>query len=199
MNTIKVTAIALMFGLASNFSAHAQKAKKWNVDKSHASVNFSINHFFSAVTGKFKDFDGDITFDPNDMEGSKASFTIEVASINTDDPDRDKHLQSDDFLAAEKYTTITFVATSFTKTEDNMYDVMGKFTMRGVTKEVTLPLKITGRMDNPWKKGYEILGISISTALDRTAYGVGTGSWAATAIVGDEVTINISMELDSEK
>jgi len=71
--------------------------------------------------------------------------------------------------------------------------------MRGVTKNVELPLKITGRMDNPWKEGYEILGISIDTTLNRTDYGIGTGSWAATAVVSDDVAVNISMELDSQK
>ncbi len=199
MKKVKIAFLASLLLLASGLNVNAQKAKKWNVDKSHASVNFSVNHFFSAVTGKFKDFSGDITFAPDDLEGSKVSFTFQTKSVDTDEDERDKHLQSEDFFAAEKFPTITFVSNKFVKKSDKLYEVVGKLTMRGTSKEIALPLTITGRMDNPWKKGYEILGISINTTLDRTDYGVGTGSLAATAIVGDEVRISISMELDAEK
>ena len=188
--------LALVF--ASGLTLQAQNAKKWNVDKSHASVNFSINHFFSAVTGKFKDFSGDVVFEPTDLKGSKVNFEIVVSSINTDDEERDSHLQSDDFFNAKKYSTIKFVSTGFKKVSDTEYTVTGKLTMRGVTKTITLPLVVAGRMTNPWKEGYEILGVSIKTNLDRTDFGVGTGSWAATSVVGDEVTISISMELDAK-
>tara|TARA_R110002050_G_scaffold33007_2_gene84470 strand:- start:59664 stop:60266 length:603 start_codon:yes stop_codon:yes gene_type:complete len=194
----KSIGLGLILVFASSLTLQAQKAKNWNVDKSHASVNFSIDHFFSAVTGKFKNFSGDVVFDPSDLKGSKVSFEIQVNSISTDDEERDHHLQSEDFFAAEKYPTIKFVSTGFTKVSDNEFTVTGKLTMRGVTKTITLPLKVTGRMANPWKEGYEILGVSIKTALDRTDYEVGTGSWAATSVVGDEVTISISMELDAK-
>lgn len=180
-------------------TAVAQKARAWNLDKSHASVNFSIDHFFTAVTGKFKKFDGTFHFDPKNLSGSSATFTIQVASVDTDEEDRDEHLQSEDFFNASKYPTIKFVSTKFEKKSDKEYTVTGNMTMRGTTKEISFPLKVKGVMDNPWKDGYEILGIEINTALDRTDFGVGTGSWAATSVVADEVDIHISMELDSEK
>ena len=196
---IKSIGLGLIMVFATSLTTQAQKAKEWNIDNSHASVNFSVNHFFSAVTGKFKVFSGNVVFEPTDLKGSKVSFEIMVSSIDTDDEERDSHLQSDDFFAAKKYTTIKFVSTGFTKISDTEYAVKGKLTMRGVTKEITLPLTISGRMDNPWKAGYEILGVKIDTTLDRTNYEVGTGSWAATSVVGDEVSISISMELDSKK
>ena len=189
--------IALMVG--SQLSSTAQTAKSWNVDKSHASVQFSIDHFFSAVTGKFQDFNGEITFDPSDLKNSKASFVIQVASIDTDDDERDGHLQSDDFFAATTHTTITFNSKSFKKVSDTEVSVTGDLTMRGVTKEITFQLMITGRMDNPWKKGSEILGVKLNTTINRTEFGVGTGSWAATAVVGDEVDVSVNMELDAVK
>jgi len=92
-----------------------------------------------------------------------------------------------------------FVSTRFEKTSDKEYILHGKLTLRDVTKEVALPLTIKGRMDNPWKEGYEILGIKIDTSINRTDYGVGMGSWAATALVSDEVEIEINMELDAKK
>ncbi|MBT6133344.1 MAG: polyisoprenoid-binding protein [Flavobacteriales bacterium] len=175
----------------------AQVAKKWGVDKSHASVTFSIDHFFSEVPGKFKQFDGDIFFDPANLSGSKASFEIMVASISTDEKDRDDHLQSSDFFDATNNPMIVFKSSHIVKASDKLYNIHGELSMRGVTKSVVLPMKIKGRMDNPWKEGYEILGISISTTLNRSDYGVGTGSWAATAVVSDEVEVKISMELDA--
>jgi len=199
MNAILTKTTLLLLATMLFASANAQKAKKWTVDKSHASVRFEIDHFFSSVHGQFTEFDGEIYFSPNDLKNSKVSFTITVSSIDTDEPKRDEHLQSEDFFHQAKYPTIVFTSTSFEKGEDDQYIVHGTLTMRGTTRKVSLPLEITGRMDNPWAEGKEILGVSIETELNRTDYGVGTGSWAATTTVGDEVSIEIDMELDGKK
>ncbi|MEQ9188846.1 MAG: YceI family protein [Cryomorphaceae bacterium] len=189
---------ALLF-LGFTASVAAQTAKQWNIDKSHASIQFSIDHFFSSVPGKFKKFDGEIYFDPSNLQGSKAVFTIDVRSVDTDEPKRDNHLQSVDFFNAEQWPEITFVSSRFEHASGKNYMVYGSLTIHDITKEIALPLTIKGRMDNPWKDGYEILGIKIETEINRTDYGVGTGSWAATAVVSDEVEIEINMELDAKK
>jgi polyisoprenoid-binding protein YceI len=191
---IATAAIALMA-----FSINAQTAKEWKLDKSHASVRFSIDHFFTGVTGKFKKFDGTFNFDPANLKGSSASFTIDVTSVDTDEEDRDGHLQSEDFFNAAAHPNIAFKSTSIEKKGENQYIVNGDLTMRGTTKKVALPMTVKGVIDNPWKEGSLIMGIEMETTLDRTDYGVGTGSWAATSVVGDEVEIEISMELDSTK
>ena len=92
-----------------------------------------------------------------------------------------------------------FKSTSIEKKGENQYIVNGDLTMRGTTKKVALPMTVKGVIDNPWKEGSLIMGIEMETTLDRTDYGVGTGSWAATSVVGDEVEIEISMELDGTK
>jgi polyisoprenoid-binding protein YceI len=176
-----------------------QNAPEWKLDKSHASVQFGINHFFSEVPGSFSDFTGTFYFDENNLKGSKVEFAVKVASVTTGEPDRDSHLQSPDFFDAAKYPQMTFVSTGIQKTGANTYNIQGKLTIRDVTRTVTLPLIITGKADNPWKEGAVIMGWKIETTLDRTQYGVGTGSWAATAIVGDEVRIKVQMELDGKK
>lgn len=185
--------------LLGTVSVNAQNATMWKVDKSHTSVNFSINHFFSAVTGKFKDFDGTIYFDPNNLKGSKAEFSISVGSIDTDDAKRDEHLQSADFFDAKAYPKITFKSTKFERKSDKEYLVYGKLTIKNVSKDVILPMKVTGEMEHPMMKGTIILGVLIDTTINRTDYGVGTGSWAATMVVGDEVRIHIPMELNRMK
>jgi polyisoprenoid-binding protein YceI len=191
--------IVLTMAIVASTMTFGQTAQEWKLDKSHASVQFGINHFFSEVPGSFSDFTGTFFFDENNLKGSKVTFAIQVASVKTGEPDRDSHLQSADFFDAARFPTITFTSTNLQKTGANTYNVQGKLTIRDVTKSVTLPLVITGKADNPWKEGAVIMGWKIETTLDRTQYGVGTGSWAATAIVGDEVRIKIQMELDGKK
>lgn len=190
------TFLVLMGSLST---INAQSAKKYSLDKDHTSINFSIKHLFSSVTGRFKTFDGTLNFDAKNLKGSSTSFTISVPSVNTDNEKRDNHLQTADFFDAKKYQNITFTSSSFKKKSENLYLVTGKLTIKDVTKTVTLPMKITGLMDNPWVDGAVIMGVSIETSIDRTDYGVGTGSWAASTIVGDEVNISINMEWDGKK
>ena len=195
---LKSTLVTILVVIAS-ISVKAQSIDAWKLDKSHTSVNFSVNHFFSAVTGKFSQFDGNFNLDLNDLQNSKADFTISVKSVNTGDEKRDKHLQTSDFFDAQKYPSITFVSTNFTKKSEKEYVVNGKLTIKDVTKEIAIPFIIKGQMVHPMMKNVTILGLQSNSKIDRTQYGVGTGSWAATAIVGDEVDVNINMELNKKK
>ncbi|PVX52441.1 polyisoprenoid-binding protein YceI [Balneicella halophila] len=199
ISTIKKMVLAVFITALSVVAVNAQDAPKWEVDKMHTSVDFSINHFFSSVTGNFKEFDGAIYFDPNNLEGSKAEFSIAVNSVDTDNEKRDNHLASADFFNAEKYPKMTFVSTKFEKKGTNDYLVHGKLTIKDVTKNIALPMKVLGTMTNPMMEGHTLMGLSFDTTLDRTDYGVGTGSWAATAVVGDEVKVHIPMEVNRKK
>ncbi|MDN4166807.1 YceI family protein [Cytophagales bacterium LB-30] len=190
-------ASALVIVAMSAFTFFAPK--NWAIDKTHTSISFKINHFFTPVNGSFDSFKGNIAFDPANLAESKVNFTIDVASINTREPDRDKHLQSPDFFDAAKYPQISFVSSSFEKKGDNSYVAKGKLTMRDVTKDIELPFTVLGVQDHPFQKEKTLLGLKSNLSLDRTAYGVGTGSWAATAVVGDQVDIEIFMELIADK
>ena len=199
VSTIKTMVFAVGIAALSTFSVNAQDATMWKIDMPHTSVNFSINHFFSSVQGKFTDFDGMIHFDPNNLKGSKANFSVSINSVNTDDAKRDKHLKSKDFFDANAYPKMSFNSTKFEKKSDKEYLIHGKLTIKDKTKDVILPMKITGKMEHPMMKGTIILGVVIDTTIDRTDYGVGTGDWAATMVVGDEVRIHIPMELNRMK
>lgn len=199
VSTIKKIGFAVLLTVLGAFTVNAQNATMWKLDKSHTSVNFSINHFFSAVTGKFTSFDGNFNFDPANLQGSKADFTVAVKSVNTDDSKRDEHLQSADFFNAKVFPNMTFKSTKIEKTSEKEYLVYGKLTIKDKTKEIVLPLKVTGEMEHPMMKGTIILGLSTKLTINRTDFGVGTGSWAATMVVGDEVDINIHMELNRKK
>lgn len=199
VSTIKKMVLAVILTALGTIYVNAQDAPKWEIDKMHTSVDFSINHFFSSVTGKFKDFDGVIHFDPANLKGSKAEFSVAVKSVDTDNEKRDGHLQSADFFDAVTYPKMSFKSTRFEKKSANEYLIHGKLTIKNVTKDIALPMKVLGTMDNPMMQGHILMGVVFDTKLDRTTYGVGTGSFAATAVVGDEVTIHIPMELNRKK
>jgi polyisoprenoid-binding protein YceI len=192
---LKGLALVALFASATVYAA---TSLSWKIDKTHTGINFSINHFFSAVTGNFTDYSGTISFDEANLEGSSVSFTIPVSSVNTQDAKRDKHLQSADFFDAKQFPNITFKSDKFVE-KDGELKVLGDLTIRDVTKKVAFPIVIKGKMDHPFMKNTELLGIAIKTKLDRTSFGVGSGSWAATSVVGDDVLITINMELNRKK
>jgi polyisoprenoid-binding protein YceI len=199
VSAIKKASYALLVTAFCTFTASAQNATEWKLDKAHTSVNFSVNHFFSEVTGKFKDFDGNFYFDPNNLQGSKADFSVSIKSVNTDDSKRDKDLLSSDFFDAKAFPTMTFKSNKMEKKSATEFLVYGKLTIKEKTKDIILSMRITGEMEHPMKKGTMILGLVIDTTISRTEFGVGTGSWATTMVVGDEVKIHIPIELNKKK
>ena len=197
--SIYIMALAVV-GIISSFTAkHETKGDGWEVDKAHSSISFEINHFFTPVKGTFDDYTGTLNFDPENLEASKADFTINVSSVNTQNEKRDKHLQSGDFFNAKNWPEIKFVSEKFVKNSDNEYAIEGNLTIRDKTRKVTLPFKVLGIGDHMMKKGHKVAGLRAETSLNRNDFGVGTGSWAATAVVGDEVTIQITLEATTKK
>jgi polyisoprenoid-binding protein YceI len=196
-NIFRLTAsLAVLISLFS-FTLYFAPAKKWEVDKAHSAVTFSIKHMFTPVEGRFDGYEGEFIFDPENLEGSRANFTIEVASVNTPVDKRDNHLQSADFFNAEKYPKMKFVSTRFAKKKKG-YVLYGKLTIKDVTKEVELSFQVLDVGDHPMMEGAKVMGIQAETTLNRNDYGVGTGSWAATMVVADEVKVKVNLEAMSK-
>lgn len=173
---------------------------KWSFDKSHSEIGFSVSHMvISDVEGQFHDYEGTVETNGDNWENAKVNFTINVASIDTDNEDRDKHLRSDDFFNAEKYPHITFVSKSMKKVGENKYELTGDFTMLDVTKEVTLNVTHRGTVTDPW--GNTRAGFKIEGSVDRMDYGI---KWDKTLdtgglVAGNEVTFKINVELIKQK
>ncbi len=191
--TLLRTAQIAFVSLLLSFTTTKVSAPVWNIDNSHSKISFEVNHFFTPVEGFFNDYKGELRFDENNLKGSLVSFTIQVASVKTDSEKRDKHLQSDDFFDVKKFPEMKFVSTGITKT-DKGYVAKGNLTIRDVTKLVKVPFKVLGKGNHPMKKGVEIIALKAGLKINRNDYGVGTENWAATAVVGDEVTIKIIIE-----
>jgi polyisoprenoid-binding protein YceI len=186
---IAVAAVATLMG------ATARALDTYKVDPAHTSINFSIDHMvINTVHGRFRQFDGTITVDPDGGNALKqASAAIQAKSIDTDIERRDNHLRSPDFFDVEKYPTITFESAEV-KTDGGTQTLVGKFTMHGVTKEISLPVKLKGPIKDPM--GGTRLGLEASTKLNRKDYGL---AWnkvleAGGVMVGEDVGIQINAE-----
>ena len=135
----------------------------WVIDTTHSDVLFKIKHLvISNVTGSFKKFEGKIVTQEENFNNAKVNFTIDVKSIDTNQAQRDGHLQTGDFFAADLYPQITFESTSFVNIGGSDYKMNGNLTLRGVTKPIELDVEYGGSEDNGHgilKHGFEITGI----------------------------------------
>jgi polyisoprenoid-binding protein YceI len=182
--------LAAVVAVASSASA----GDTYQFDKTHTTVGFQVRHIFTMLGGKFQEFAGTINVDRTKPEASSVEFTINADSVFTNDPKRDAHLKSPDFFDVVKYPTITFKSTSVTANGKERWLVTGDLTMRGVTKQVTLPVTFLGEGKDPW--GNEKMGFETATTLDRQDYGI---SWNKALdqggmLVGDEVKVQVSVE-----
>ncbi|MCG6931521.1 MAG: YceI family protein [Desulfofustis sp.] len=187
--------LSIVLGASTLFAG----ARSWELDKAHGNIYFSVDHIFSKIRGKFEDFTLALNFDPADLAGSSFLFTIEVESINTGIPKRDKHLLSEDFFDAAKFPQIVFESTSITDAGDSLYEVAGTLTIKGKTYDLTLPFKLEGVKEHPAKKGTEVAGFNGSIMFDRLAHGVGNGKFYEMGIVGKDVDIFVSLEVLAEQ
>jgi polyisoprenoid-binding protein YceI len=172
----------------------------YTVDKSHSEVNFKVRHLVNKVTGKFTDFTSTVIADPARPTASSVEFSITATSVDTSSADRDKHLRSADFFDVEKFPTITFKSTSITPTKTkNVYAVTGDFTLRGVTKRMTIPVTFLGFAKDPW--GNNRAGFELATKLNRKDFGFNWNKALDNGgfLVGDDVDIDISLEMVQKK
>jgi polyisoprenoid-binding protein YceI len=185
--------------LAAFVTIPAFAADVYNVDPSHSEVSFQIRHMVSQVRGRFNDFKGTVNLDPANLAKSSVEFRVKAASIDTANADRDKHLRAADFFDAEKYPEIVFKSTSIKSTGKDAYAVTGDFTMRGVTKKITLPVTFLGSANDPW--GNVRAGFETGTTLNRKDYGMNwnTALDNGGVILGDDVKIAINLEATKAK
>lgn len=189
----------IMMALLLSMGLWAQTSN-WNFDNSHSSVEFSIDHLvISEVTGKFTDYTGSVSTTNENFEEANIEFIIEVASINTDNSDRDDHLRGADFFDVAKYPQITFKSNSFKKVSGKKYQLSGDLTMHGVTKAVTFDVNYGGTVVDPW--GNTKAGFKLTGELNRKDYGLTWNKALETGglVVGDEVTLTVRVELAKVK
>ncbi|MGY4491140.1 YceI family protein [Pseudomonas putida] len=173
---LKKTLAALALGTALLTAGQAMAAD-YTIDKEgqHAFIDFKISHLgYSFIHGTFKDWTGTFSFDAAKPEDSKISITLNTKSVDTNHAERDKHIQSKDFLETDKYPTATFVSTAVKTTGKNAdgkltADVTGDLTLHGVTKPVVVKTVFLGEGKDPWG-GYRA-GFEGTTTIKRSDFG----------------------------
>jgi polyisoprenoid-binding protein YceI len=190
--------IAVTAGLAAALSLPAAAATStWQIDPAHSAAQFAVKHLaISTVRGAFTSVKGTVQFDDKDITKSSVDVTIDVNSVDTRQPDRDKDLRSDHFFDAEHFPTITFKSKRVEQLSSGKLKITGDLTIHGITKEVVLDVDgPTAPVKDPW--GNQRMAINATTKINRQDFGV---KWNATmdnggVVVGDEVSITIDAEM----
>lgn len=170
-------------------------AETYQIDPGHSSVGFSVSHLtISRVKGTFGEFSGTIAFDSADVSKSSVDVTIQAGSIDTKSENRDGHLKSPDFFAADSFPTITFKSTAVAPGANGGFKVTGDLTMRGVTKPITLAVTTLGLIDHP-KMGKKA-GFTATGTVNRQDFGVSWGGMleGGGLMVGNDVSLDIEIE-----
>ncbi|MHB1107272.1 MAG: YceI family protein [Lutibacter sp.] len=176
--------------------ALVQAQTTWNIDPSHSSIRFAVDHMvISEVEGIFSKYEGSVIATKDDFSDAKINFIVDVNSVNTDNAKRDEHLRSTDFFETEKYPKMTFVSSSVTKTGTGKYNLKGKLTLHGVTKEIALVMTYGGTTKDPW--GNTKAGLKVTGVINRTDFGLKYNSVleAGSLMIGEEVAITAKVEL----
>jgi polyisoprenoid-binding protein YceI len=168
---------------------------EWDIDRAHSSVFFDVKHTFATVRGQFDDFSGTILIDPEDHSKSTIDMEVKVASINTNNRQRDNHLRSDEFFSVKKYPVMTFRTTQVKQVKDDVYELEGTLTVKGVTKDVVVPFMYYGVKDNPLNPKQLIAGFEGKFTIDRLDYNVGNGQFHKMGVIGKKVDIIITLEV----
>lgn len=168
---------------------------KWAIDPTHSEIGFKVKHMmFTNVSGKFDSYEGGIETEGDDFTDAVFSFSADINSIDTRNADRDTHLKSGDFFDAENHPKLGFTSTSFTKINDNSFELIGDLSIRGVSKQVAFPAEFSGLMTDPW--GNTKVGLNIEGKINRKDWGLNWNSAleAGGVLVGEEVKLVIDLQ-----
>ena len=166
----------------------------YTVDRAHTRIGFVARHaMVTKVRGGFNEFEGNPVIDGADLAASRAALTIEAASIDTRNADRDAHLRSDDFLGMEEFPQIAFVSTGVKQTGATSLELTGDLTIKGVTNSVTVPFDFEGGATDPF--GNQRIGFEGSVSISRKDYGI---TWNAAletggVLVSDKIVLEFEV------
>jgi polyisoprenoid-binding protein YceI len=168
----------------------------WNVDPVHSIAEFRVKHMMIAnVRGRFTGVTGALTFNSADITSSTVEASVDVATIDTRDTQRDTHLKGPDFFDVEKFPKLTFHSTRVSRKADGNLSVAGPLTIHGVTREVEFAVEgPTPPVKDPW--GNTRIGVNATTKIDRREFGLTFNAPLETGgvLVGEEVHITLELE-----
>jgi polyisoprenoid-binding protein YceI len=168
----------------------------WTIDPMHSSIGFSVRHLMGKVRGTFEEFTGHLKIAEQPTDCSAAA-TISMSSVNTANRMRDDDLRSVNFFDVNQYPDMTFESTGLTVRDEGL-ELPGKLTIRGITCDVTLEIEFLG-LDETGLQGEQRIGISATTTIRRSGYGVGAAAGEGQkVVVGDKITIQLDIQATLE-
>ncbi|HXC49064.1 MAG TPA: YceI family protein [Candidatus Sulfotelmatobacter sp.] len=190
--------VGMLAGLAAALALPASAGTTtYQIDPRHSSAGFGVTHLMiSTVRGEFHGVTGTVVVDDSDISKSTVNVTIDATSLDTREPDRDKHLKSEAFFDVAKYPTITFQSTKVERNSDGSLKITGDLTIRGITKTAVLTTTAPkAPIKDPW--GLQRTAASASTRINRQDFGV---AWnqkldSGGVVVGDDVNITLDVEM----
>jgi len=148
---------------------------KWILDPTHSELGFKIKHLMiTSISGSVKSFEADVEMDETDFSLAQITLTAEMASISTNNEQRDAHLRTSDFFEVEKYPELKFRSTKLEKIDSDTFNLYGELTLKGVTKPVELNVEFNGVTKDPW--GSERAGLVVNGKISRSEWGVNFNS-----------------------
>jgi polyisoprenoid-binding protein YceI len=169
--------------------------KTWQIDRAHSDIFFTVRHMvISKVRGRFQKWDGTLQYDEENPASSRVEITIDAASIDTNEPKRDAHLRSADFLNAEKHPSLVFKSTKIEAKGADKFLLSGTLTIRDITKPVAIDVEHLGKAKDPW--GQQKVLFSGKLTIQREEFGA---TWnqaleAGGVLVGKNVEIDIELQ-----
>ncbi len=183
-NTVLATGLALLAGLplTANAADYVIDTKG-----AHASVNFKVSHLgYSFIQGRFNTFEGEFSYDANDVAASSVSVTIDTTSLDSNHAERDKHIRSSDFIDAGKFSTATFTSTDVVDKGNGMLDINGDLNLHGVTKPITIAAEFIGAGQDPW--GGQRAGFIGTTRLELADFNI--------KVMGDSSYVDMELHVE---
>lgn len=164
-------------------------ADDYTIDPVHSAVIFRIKHLKVSYTyGRFNKTTGTFSLDENEPGNTKIDLTVDVSSLDTNDPKRDGHLKGPDFFNVKQFPKATFKSKAVKKVGEDLYEVKGDMTLHGVTKEITVKVTKTGEGEDPW--GGHRAGAELTFTIKRSDFGMSYMQGP----VGDDVRLIVSIE-----
>ena len=168
----------------------------WQIDYAHSDISFTVRHMMiSKVNGRFTDWSGTIDFDPQNLANTTVDVTVQLASIDTREQQRDDHLRSPDFFNVSDYPEMRFKSTGVEQDDDDEGKLYGELTIRGITKPIVLDVEYAGQAQSPW--GTTSAGFSAVATINRKDWELTWNQALETGgvLVGEKIKIEIELEL----
>lgn len=194
MQRLASTTCALSLATIMVAPLHAEPTE-FTIDPEHFAISFAVNHLgYASVLGFFTEAEGSFIYDEETGNFGEGRVVVQSDSVFTDNEDRDDHLRSDDFLNAEEYPEIVFEFKEFTRKGEKQGVLNGDLTMLGQTHPVSLDVTLNKMADYPFGHGDYTLGMSATTTVERSQWGMDYGL----DMVGDEVHLRFELEATAD-